>query len=201
MCGFPHKKSPPVTAGRRFFYPCRRSEKDLQPFRPVIHYAQNCILRSLRRFGRQGKCGCKAPRVGHCEAAGRRISQNTRRLQAFLPEPEVAWLNEGISSGRFCCTCPPVSAGRIFSFRRETHEKTVAVLAAGAGNGVQPHAGGTGGRTSRASRASLKASRPTPRRSPAPRTARTNGKWPRWTGTMCSSPAEPGKAEPEAPCS
>ena len=114
MCGFPHKKSPPVTAGRRFFYPCRRSEKDLQPFRPVIHYAQNCILRSLRRFGRQGKCGCKAPRVGHCEAAGRRISQNTRRLQAFLPEPEVAWLNEEISSGRFCCTCPPVSAGRFF---------------------------------------------------------------------------------------
>ena len=89
MCGFPHKKSPPVTAGRRFFYPCRRSEKDLQPFRPVIHYAQNCILRSLRRFGRQGKCGCKAPRVGHCEAAGKRISQNTRRLQAFLPEPET----------------------------------------------------------------------------------------------------------------
>ena len=35
--------------------------------------------------------------------------------------------------------------GQIFSFRRETHEKTVTVPAAGAGNGVQPHAGGTGG--------------------------------------------------------
>ena len=72
------------------------------------------ILRSLRRFGRQGECGCKTPRVGHCEAAERRISQNTRRLQAFLPEPETAWLNEEISFGRFCCSCLPVPAGRFF---------------------------------------------------------------------------------------
>jgi hypothetical protein len=33
--------------------------------------------------------GCKAPRVGHCEAAERRISQILRKLYAFLPEPEV----------------------------------------------------------------------------------------------------------------
>ena len=32
-------------------------KKDLQPRRAVIHYDRNCILRSLRRFGRQGKCG------------------------------------------------------------------------------------------------------------------------------------------------
>ena len=92
----------------------------LQPRRAVVHYAQNCILRSLRRFGRQGECGCKTPRVGHCEAAGRRISQNTRRLQAFLPEPEVAWLNEEISFGWFCYTCPPIPAGRIFLFWEES---------------------------------------------------------------------------------
>ena len=103
----------------RFARECGR-KKDLQPRRAVIHYDRNCILRSLRRFGRQGECGCKAPRVGHCEAAGRRISQNTRRLQAFLPEPEVAWLNEEISFGWFCCTCPPIPAGRIFLFWEES---------------------------------------------------------------------------------
>ena len=37
--------------------------------------------------------GCKAPRVGHCEAAVRRMSQNTRRLQAFPPDPEAAGLS------------------------------------------------------------------------------------------------------------
>lgn len=102
----------------RFACECGR-KKDLQPCRAVIHYDRNCILRSLRRFGRQGECGCKTPRVGHCEAAERRISQNTRRLQAFLPEPETAWLNEEISFGRFCCSCPPVPAGRNFLFQEE----------------------------------------------------------------------------------
>lgn len=34
--------------------------------------------------------GCKAPRVGHCEAAHRRISQDTRRPVAIPPEPEAA---------------------------------------------------------------------------------------------------------------
>ena len=40
----------------RFARECGR-KKDLQPRRAVIHYDRNCILRSLRRFGRQGECG------------------------------------------------------------------------------------------------------------------------------------------------
>ena len=121
MCGFPHEKISSRNRREEIFLSVPRVRKEIYNRAvPVIHYAQNCILRSLRRFGRQGKCGCKAPRVGHCEAAGRRISQNTRRLQAFLPEPEVAWLNEEISFGRFCCTCPPVPAGRIFLFQEES---------------------------------------------------------------------------------
>ena len=79
----------------------------------IFHIAQPSPLQAA------GEMGCKAPRVGHCEAAVRRMSQNTRRLQAFLPEPETAWLNEELSFGRFCCSCPPVPAGRILLFQEE----------------------------------------------------------------------------------
>ena len=138
------KKSPPVNRREEIFLPGFvpaegfTTAAHCDTLNAVFHIAQPSPLRAA------GEMGCKAPRVGHCEAAVRRISQNTRRLQAFPPEPEAAGLNRMRCSADFAASVRRCRRAEFYCFRRNVHEKTVSVAAAGAGSDHEPHAGGAG---------------------------------------------------------